>query len=370
MNPDLAQTSDSGQAHSPRAPGRRPGASGAPAPAVVSTLSATTVTDWWTDYDWAWQNAAKSHLNRWEARSTNAPDEGKRAYAEKRARALAMDPSARVGECGTRNGLIRCGCRRVVIAVGCRQRWLCDDCRRRWSRRLRRRLHRSTRTWSRARQRASGDRWRWVMVTGTVRHSGDVGADRDRLGNAWRKLRQWAHKRVGTFPYALAWEVTPGRDGRGHVHWHAIVLWPFIDWHEVRAEWKRAIGDDGAEIDLKACRKGAGGAAEYVSKYVSKGTNIREFSPVLAARVSAAFYGKRMVTASRGFWHRPPPECKSCGELYQLERAPGNLPGALPFEAWRSRARRNGVASERVGWVPQITSRQLCGDGRAPALRR
>lgn len=345
-----------------------PGAAGggypvAPAALVDSTLSATTVTDWWDDYDWAWQKAASSHVAKWDKRAklllekaSEAESDGKLAYAERRARALAMDPSARVAECGERNGLIRCGCRRVVVAVGCRQRWLCDTCRTRYARRLRRKLHRSTRTWSRARP---GDRQRWVMLTGTVRHSGSVAADREQLGDAWRKLRQWVHKRIGSFPYALVWEVTPGRDGRGHVHWHAVVLWPWLDWNDVRAQWKRAIGDDGAELDMKACRKGPGGAAEYVSKYAGKGTNLRKMPPVLAAHVSSAFYGRRMVTASRGFWFPPPRECRSCGELYKLERAPGNLPGALPFDVWRSLARRREVESWRVGWTPQISSVRL-----------
>lgn len=306
---------------------------------------------WWDDYQASWLTLTESQRKHWDKRAkAKRLEPAQRSYADRRARAMSMDIRARIAECGERCAVIRCGCRRVVKHVGCRQRWLCDDCRRRYARGLRRRLHRSCRTWTRA---ARGERRSWRLMTFTPpAHTGELAADRERIRAAWRKFHKWLSREVGgAFPYALVWEVTPGRDGKGHVHAHCVALLPFFDYGRALDVWRAAVGRADAQWDCKRASKGAGGAAEYVSKYASKGTNAREFTPGLAAQVSAAFYGKRLVTASQGFWFRPPPECRSCGELYQLEVRPGNLPGALPWEQWRATARRKGVKANRVGWI-------------------
>lgn len=341
---------------------------------VDSTPSETSVTaaesegKWWDDLQWRYLQRVADMANHWQRRSRDpALTESQRLYAGRRARALRTDLQERVGECGQRTALLACKCRKVVVAVGCGQRMLCATCRKRHSYRLRRRLHRSAKVHS----RAKGKKWRWALVTLTVRHSGDVAADRERIVQAWRKTRQWLHKGIGAFPFAMTWEVTPGRDGLGHVHAHAIALWPYFDWAALAAQWKRAIGDSAATIDIRSADKGAGGAAEYVAKYVSKGFNPGEYRPILAADVCAAFYGKRLVTTSLRWWYRPPRECRCCGQLYTMEKRPGSMIGALPWATWRAMqrnaaadARAGGrvpdeLASMRRGWVRQTEFRQL-----------
>lgn len=305
---------------------------------------------WWDNYQHHWLKLTLGRRWQWHERSKDKKlDAGKRRYAGHRARAMSMDTRARLGECGERCAVIQCGCRRVVAEVGCRQRWLCERCRLRHARRMRRRLHRSCRIWEKT---ARGRSWRLMTFT-PPEHSGDIALDHRRIGRAWRKWQQWLARQVGKFPYALVWEVTEGNDGRGHVHAHVVALLPFFDYRAALDRWRAEIGRADAQWDCQKATKGPGGAAEYVAKYVSKGSNPGVFTPELAARTCAAFYGKRLVTASHGFWFKPPPECKKCGELYKLVLRPGNLPGALPWEAWRALARRNGVQSNRNGWLAQ-----------------
>lgn len=362
--PTLAPGPDNGQPDRAGHGGEAPGRVAVSPPALVdSTPSGTSVPPaesqgdpaWWDDYQQTWLRVTEVRRQLWDFRAGDTGrDANRRRYAEQRARALGMDQRARLDECGKRKAEIRCRCRTVVVDVGCGQRWTCAACRDRWARRLRRRLHRSAKVHFRKRNRGRRhQRYRWVMVTGTVRHSGDVAADLQRLKAAWRALYRWTHKRIGQFDYCQVHEVTQGRDGRGHVHFHAVVLWPWIDWHDVRAAWKRAIGDDGAELDMKACAKGVGGAAEYVTKYVSKGNQVTEMNAQLAARVVAAYYNKRTVTASLGFWHRPSKNCSACKSPYCMTKKPGSVRIALPWEVWRSIARRRAVPSNRVGWVAQ-----------------
>lgn len=271
-----------------------------------------------------------------------------------------MDVRSRVEACDEWVAVMQCGCRRFKVRTGCGQRWHCERCNKRHWRSVRKRLHKSTKMHRVAKERAGfRNQWRWVLMTLTVRHSGDPSADRTRLLRGWARMRAWLAKRIGKFPFAMTFEVTEGRDSRGHVHAHGMVLWPFIDWAEVAAEWKRAIDDEGASIDLKQARKGGGGAAEYIAKYVSKGFKPRELPAVLAAKVSAAFYNKRSLTVSERFWRKLQSECKECGSGYECTKKPKKLIAAIPFEGWRSLARARGVQSNRVGWGSQTEASGL-----------
>lgn len=256
----------------------------------------------------------------------------------------------RVNECGQEGVVVECRCGRRPVPVKCGLRWLCGRCKKRTFARARHRLSKALGARVRASARSDGRpgfQRRPVLVTLTTRHTGDLTSDRERVGESWRKLRQWLHGRarvqawskarrqfedteetIGQFDYALVWEVTPGRDGLGHVHAHVVALWPRTDWNLLRAEWKRATGDDGAEIDLKrAASRDATevqSAVNYLAKYTSKGVQVGEFTPELAAQVIDATYGKRLLSTSRGFWlPEPPCACPTCFSSWRVVERPG-----------------------------------------------
>jgi hypothetical protein len=229
---------------------------------------------------------------------------------------------------------IACACKELRIPVACRERWLCEVCRRNFYNRLRKRLLRATRAWTRVRAK----RERWAMLRLSVRHSGSVALDRERIGTGWRRLRQWLWKQVGAFPYVLVWEVTPGTDGDGHVHAHVIALWPWIDYADVHTEWVRATGGESTHIDIRPARKGPSGAAFYVSKYVSKGVEAGEFPAILSGRVIAAFYNRRIVQCSRRFFAPSSKLCRCCGKPWHVTELPPPLAHVAPYAVWDARA--------------------------------
>lgn len=252
-------------------------------------------------------------------------------------------------------------------------RALCSHCRKTWRARLRRRAVKSleaivanapTRTLmapgkgGRLRRRRLRDRLR--LLTLTVRHSGDVEVDRETLQTGWVRLRAWIRKSWGFSPaYIGCWEVTPGRDGHGHIHLHVITLWPgWVDYGDVCAAWRRAVGDDQAAPDIELIRKGAAGGVWYVMHYSSKGLDVADMSGQLAGDVLATLYARRAVTTSRGFWTPRPICCEKCGEFWKVERPPPVSGGdKLRAAAWAvqgpdphqlSIVKRDGAPLERT----------------------
>jgi hypothetical protein len=335
-----------------------------------------SVSQWWQSLEWSWRRATRPERARWEGKRREArrrrrtengggglPDLTARheAYARRRRDALDTPRKARVDACGEQTIIVACGCGQVAQAVGCRQRWLCKECRRKWCRRLRGKLHRACKMWSRGRGRD-----RWHLVTLTVEHSGNIAADRERIVRGWARLRAWYRKREQrSFPYALVWEATPGADGCGHVHAHAIVLWPRFDWSLLAAEWSRATGAKYSRIGVEVAKRGPGGAAEYVTKYASKGVELGDFPPVLAGTVLGAFYCKRTVSSSRRFWRpMPPPVCKRCNSAIRLVEPPPPMRLVNPGLVWSVRA--------RVAWWslhPELFPDGVCGEANASSNR-
>jgi len=294
---------------------------------------------WWESVEWSWRKSTRPDRARWESRRKECRrrgDAGGERYARRRRDALDSPRRLRVESCEQQKLVVACGCGHALQAVGCRQRWLCLACRKKWCRRLRGKLHRACKMWNRARGRD-----RWHLVTLTVEHSGNIARDRERIVKGWARLRAWYRKREQrSFPYALVWEATQGADSRGHVHAHAIVLWPRFDWALLAAEWSRATGAKYSRIGIEVARRGPGGAAEYVCKYASKGVDLCEFPPVLGGNVLSAFYCKRVVSSSRAFW-RPalPAVCKRCNCAMRLVEPPPPMRVLNPALVWDVRAR-------------------------------
>lgn len=334
--------------------------------------------EWWRDLEYVWRLrtyadvqrlTARGRACRKEARSLDeyggqlADAERQRlaksaSWAEDRARAMAMERADVVSACGTRKRKIACGCGIVEIDVGCDQPTLCERCRKRHWRRWRKRI---TRTMD-AHLRAAVGQWQRdrigykpgiYLLTFTMPHSGSIVEDRAKMGRAWHELGKRSAGWWGTF--ALAWEVTPGTAGDGHVHMHVAAISQWIPYAELAAAWAHvmpgAIQPDVVspkDARERAQRRGhrydpAGSAAYYLAKYVTKGVDPVSFTGRKAGELIVAFRGKRKVSTSLHFW-RPlrdrDTRCRVCGREHRaLGRPPGlkeHSPGAW-FKAMANR---------------------------------
>lgn len=254
---------------------------------------------------------------RWVERAKQATSDSQYAYAAARARSLRSPLGPRVAKCGSTMFAVRCGApgkAPVLVARGCRQWWVCPSCRRRRSNSLRRRMTEGlTSAWSRA--TSGGARCGLRLLTLTLRHSGSVDEDRRALLAGWRAFYKAANRWLGRYAYVATWEVTPGRDGRGHVHMHAAVIWPrWLDYGRVRTLWLRACPQS-ERINIVGGSNNVERAANYLAKYISKGVELSGFTDELRAAVLASFYNAHLVLTSRKFWG--PKVCDCCGEPWR-----------------------------------------------------
>ena len=250
------------------------------------------------------------HLE-WKKRAREAATIEAKEYAMARERCLRSRLAPRLRRCGGVAYTLKCGAGKLaLLARGCRQWWVCSSCRRRRANSMRARM---TAGLTRAHARAveGGRRAGLRLLTLTVRHSGDVDADRRALSTGWRafyrSLRDW----LGASAYVAVWEVTPGRDGLGHVHMHVAVVWPrFVPYGRVRRLWLRACPES-ERISIVGSYGTGEKAANYLSKYLSKGVELAGYSDELRAQVLASFYNQHLVLTARGFWL--PKVCQCCG---------------------------------------------------------
>lgn len=253
----------------------------------------------------------------WQDRARQATSETSAEYAYARAGSLGRPLGPRVARCGSTLFAVRCGDLSrapVLVPRGCRQWWVCRSCRRRRSNSLRVRITDGlVAAWSRS--TAGGRRCGLRLLTLTVRHSGVVDRDRRALVDGWRAMYKGLRRWLGLAPYVATWEVTPGRDGRGHVHMHVVVIWPrWVDYGRVRALWLRACPES-ERISIVGGSNSLERAANYVAKYISKGVELSGFTDELRAEVLASFYNARLVLTSHKFWG--PKVCKCCGEPWR-----------------------------------------------------
>ena len=176
---------------------------------------------------------------------------------------------------------------------------------------------------------ATGGHPRWGLLTLTVRHSGDPATDRRRILAGFTSLRKWLHRHFHRAPpYALLWEITPGEDGRGHVHAHVALQIPALSkpkFSEFRNVWLSAVPES-RQFNYQLAKKGPVGAARYLAKYLSKTVSVAEFGPELAALAVASQYGQRVVSASQRFWiASTAPKCRTCHQLWELVDKPQPL---------------------------------------------
>jgi hypothetical protein len=272
-------------------------------------------------------------------------------YASQRVQSLGRDVAPKVKNCSRTIFPVACGCpsSRTWGAITCRQSWLCETCRKARARKIAGKVEaaldaRVASEQARADAGAFGfggwrSKIRIVLVTLTVVHSGDVRADRDRILRGWQNVRKRYHEEWGRFPSVLVWEVTPGTDGKGHVHAHVACVWPHRDWKKIRRWWISGTHDGRSEYQLKqrgieptsrinlSCgfrfknqprntpkqEATPRSMARYLAKYISKGADSSDFSEQLTARVSACFYNQRSIVTSHRFWLPREVKCPCCG---------------------------------------------------------
>jgi hypothetical protein len=184
------------------------------------------------------------------------------------------------------------------------------------------------------------------LLTFTAPHSGDLDVDRAHLGEAWRALTKVAQRHAWWSTYAAVYECTPGtvEDGsRGHLHLHVAAISSWIPYDELHTAWREALDVEVAVLDVRAPGNGdAGGAANYLSKYVTKGVQLAGFTGAKAAELLVAQRNRRKVTTSRHFWDDDPC-CRDCNRRWYLAAAPPGLTRHAPAAVWRSLAEQHGV---------------------------
>jgi hypothetical protein len=331
--------------------------------------------EWAADLEYVWRTRTHDELQRLDKRAKQQRRAAARArkertpwarqkavalsrsseWAEHRAQAMALPRSEVLAACGKRFRPIRCGCGWREVPVGCDQTVLCERCKRRswrkWRRKLVRALDahvRSARSaWARHRE---GYLPGVYLVTLTIQHSGSIEADREFFSKAWRKLTKVAQRESWWSAYAATYEITPGTAGDGHVHLHVAAVSSWIPYDRLHEVWRAVSGARVLDVQAPSRSTKVSKAAEYLSKYVTKGVDPAVFTGQKAAELLCAVRGKRRITTSQDFW-RPTRDrehvCATCGRKCVAVGAPVALRNVAPGAVLRALA-------ERIGWwVPR-----------------
>lgn len=157
----------------------------------------------------------------------------------------------RVASCGATRSLVSTcnGCGDTQTRpLHCGHHRLCVPCRGRRAQRGRVRLTRAIVHHVERLRRLGAVGWEPRMLTLTIPHSSDVRHDTSAIVLAWR--RYWRlvesylykdRKLKHRLPWARVLEFTPGKDGLGHVHIHAILVAPYIPQPILSWLWARAL---------------------------------------------------------------------------------------------------------------------------------
>lgn len=377
-------------------PVARAGAAGAPGSVQSQGTTASTANpltnpadaEWASDLEHVWRTRMAPVALQLRDRARACKRRGDRAgelHAKQRARAISMSRADVVGACRGRFRTIGCGCGRRDVPVGCDQPQLCTWCARRHWWRWRKRITRALRTHVRAARAAWSQHRRGMppglyLVTLTMPHSGDIAADRVAMGEAWRLLSKRARASKWWGAYAATYEVTadPTRgDGLGHVHLHIAAVSSWIPYDELHAAWRCAM-PGALVIDVQAPRRdanGAGAAANYLAKYVTKGVQPTDMSGQKAGEMLVGFRGRRKVTTSAHFW-QDPGCCLVCRRRFYLAAAPPGMLRHAPAAVIRavSRATRAPPATQKLlsasTTTPLARSQACVGERRALKRRK
>ena len=317
-----------------------PGVQGPAVPAGVQGQSPATLDPIATTVS-SWNDSLTEHLTPLRAVRAAALASVGGPWHVARAEALGRTVAERIADCGRRRITLQNDMTGEVIErpIWCRQR-TCPECAQRASKKLRRRM-RQVLTYITAEEQR--EKRTPVMLTFTVRHSGDVRADVQALSKAWARWRaSWAAYAAGRgfarkgFAYLRTLEVTAGTRKDGHAHWHVLAWLPqWCPYKAMHRWWRKALRhESGREADespgyLRVDRvKSASRAMVYVSKvaqYVSKGlTGLEAMTPQVGAQVVDGLYGRRWFVTSAGFL--APREPDTSFDVWQVVQLPDPTP--------------------------------------------
>lgn len=282
-----------------------------------------------------WHELMTSQRELWEGRARDpSRNASQLRYAFRRARRLNSPYSARLASCAKAGVVVKCACpgKRSVRWYSCRSHLVCRDCQRGRSKRMRAKIHAALE----ARIVEAPRGHQLVMMTISVAHTGDIGADRQSMMDGWRAFRKAYHRRWGRFVFVGTHEITPGDDQLGHPHAHVVCIWPVGrpgdgtagDWQLLSEMWREACPES-SRVSFSASRS-AKNAARYVSKYVSKGVQTIDFSKEMRSRVLAGTYNTRWIFTSRAAWVPFQPCCRDCGEA--VHRATFKFHGCSDYQ--------------------------------------
>lgn len=288
-----------------------------------------------------WKALMEPERDRWRARALDPErTESEKKYARGRERRLTADYTDRLQGCRKSGSVVSCGCplsgRKRWNT--CRQHLMCWYCRQQRQKKQEMRIRRGLlAAWERVElsprkvetfacdcekkgERCQGrpdvgEKNMCVLITLTLRDTGDVKADRANLAAGWERFRKRYHRAYGACEFVAVHEMTAGRKGIGHPHMHVVAIWPYRCW-KMLARWWRQACPQSARINLKASYS-VRGAAKYISKYVAKGMQTQSWTPQLRARTLAAYYNTRWFSTSEGFFIRTPVTCPCCGQPFR-----------------------------------------------------
>lgn len=278
------------------------------------------------------EHSARAGAAAWEGRARTA------AWHRARARALAEPWHERAARCGSEwvaeNRCDGCG-HAEARPVRCGLRHWCASCA----------AHRARREYARMMRvlaehvRAERSRWHRAgrprhqapqlrLLTLTVAHHGEsVAEQRAAIERAWPRFRREVHRLAGGHapPYAATWEVGIEEAAEGHCHLHVLIIAPWMPLHALASAWVRATHGlaEAQGLDLRTVRRPSEAAA-YLAAYVAGSTAAMELPVPVAAAWVRATHGRRLITASRGFWLAATaayvPACSCCGAVGLLVR--------------------------------------------------
>lgn len=242
-----------------------------------------------------------------------------------------------------------CNIRTVIRANLCRDR-LCPLCAWRRGKALAARLRHAV---SYNIDHNSTNPPRYVLLTLTLKNCDWLQLQENiaRMMEGWKKLSRRVAFRRAVLGWARTFEVTRGRDGKAHPHFHVLLEVPpeyfqkdgelYLEHDALVRLWGRCLGVDYApSIDVRAVRRGkVGGAIAEVTKYLAKGSDVDGLSDAEFEAYASAVAGVRawacggsfreadaemeadelLHVESQGEEHGPRCDCPLCGrELLEI----------------------------------------------------
>lgn len=141
------------------------------------------------------------------------------------------------------------------------------------------------------------------FLTLTERDNADPLTTRmDRITAAVRKLRHTKGWKRHVKGGVMVWETTRNeKNGTWHPHVHLIIDGDYWAHAEILAEWKKALGGDGA-ARIEACHD-RNRSARYLSKYLAKDAEVASWKFTTICEFATAMHRRRLV-ATFGSMHK------------------------------------------------------------------